>query len=390
MREYAPPSALGSQVKSISEGCAELELARGASTSTDPRVTVRPVRDQYIDVLRGLAIGLVILRHAWPDVFPGAGVVGVDVFFALSGYVITRVLDRDLVSLGRPRFARFYIHRVFRLYPALILVTGVYAVATLLWDDGVTHRQLAANVGAALLYLGDFPNLVNMTGPIGHLWTLAIEEQFYIVWPVLLWLAYRMTRRLGVVAVAVAVALTAVCLCTLALSAAPADIYELVTTWASSIAIGGAAYFYHEAIRRALGRFSGAAAILAVLVLLAACFYPDAKDHSITYILGPSLIALAAVVILNWATTPGNEVVRFDPLKPLNWLGRISYGVYLWNFPVTNWWNSALGTPPAWADLALIPLSIAPAVISWYTVEALGRWLRKRYDERGKRVPQVD
>lgn len=326
-----------------------------------------------------------MLRHAWPDYFGGGGVVGVAVFFALSGYLITQVLDRDIAIGGRPRFGRFYLHRAFRLYPALLLLVAVSAVVIIKITHQVPLQHVLIAVRNSLLYLTDLPPFFATDLPISHLWTLAIEEQFYLVWPVVLWLAYLVTRKLGRVAIVATILLTALCVLSLILSTKPSDIYMLVSTWASVIAFGGVGYFYRDRIRALIGRASGGLAIAALVVLLAMTFYPDAKDHRLTYALGPTVIAVCAVLIINWATTEGRDEVRAPAVKPLLWLGRISYGAYLWNLPMTEWWNRFRGSTTGWAEVMTIPLTIGAAVISWYTVEAVGRALRARVDTRWRK-----
>jgi peptidoglycan/LPS O-acetylase OafA/YrhL len=113
-----------------------------------------------LDVLRGIAIALVMLRHAWPSVFGGAGIVGVVIFFTLSGYLITGVLMRDLDNVDRIRFGVFYRNRVFRLVPALLFVTGggVLVVATW-WNLSGDRGLVVQTTLVALTYTADIPGL---------------------------------------------------------------------------------------------------------------------------------------------------------------------------------------------------------------------------------------
>jgi peptidoglycan/LPS O-acetylase OafA/YrhL len=233
----------------------------------------------------------------------------------------------------------------------------------------------------SLLYLTDIPRYFATGLPLSHLWTLATEEQFYLIWPLVLWVAYRVLRHPGRVALGTAVVFTVICIVTLALAANPADIYMYGTTWASAIALGGAAYFYRGTIRSFLGRAGGWAALAALIVLLALSFYPDAKDRISTYVFGPILIAVCGVLLINWATQSQHDTVRAPAVRPLRWLGIVSYAAYLWDEPVVTWWNRLHGMP-AWSEVVTIPLTIAAAVVSWYTVEAVGRALRRRFDAR--------
>ncbi|WIB64145.1 acyltransferase [Curtobacterium sp. MCBD17_040] len=150
-------------------------------------------RVQGWDVLRGVAVGLVLLRHAWPSIFGGAGIVGVVMFFTLSGYLITGILWRDLERFGRIRYGHFYRNRAIRLVPSLIVVTvavGTVAALFNLLDD---RGSLVRTAAVAITYTADLP-FDHGSAAIEHLWTLATEEQFYLVWPVLLVVAFRLQR----------------------------------------------------------------------------------------------------------------------------------------------------------------------------------------------------
>ena len=362
-------------------GSAISEPTESVTSEVEPPAVRPPVRLQYLDVLRGFAILLVMLRHAWPNTFPGAGIVGVALFFGLSGYLITGLVDRDLNRFGRPRFARFYLHRIFRLYPALLLlviVATIIQVGILKSPPSLTHAL--PTIASAVFYLSDIPHFFIHLFPLSHLWTLAIEEQFYLVWPVLLWLLFFVTKKLGRVALVVAILLTAICITTVAFTIHPANIYQFATTWASVIAIGGCGYFYRDRIRAVLSRAGWWPAALAVIVLLAASFFQNAKNLSITYIVGPTLIGLCALVLIEWATRESHSVVRFPLVKPLRWLGVVSYAAYLWNLPITTWWDEKFSWLPAWTQVTVLPLTVIAAIVSWFTAEAVGRALRRRFD----------
>ena len=152
-----------------------------------------------LDVLRGAAVGAVLLGHSWPGIFQGAGIIGVIAFFVLSGYLITNVLLRDIERHRKIRYGRFYAHRAFRLLPALISLLGVYAIVELATDvlgdrsKGIVGYTVLAGLG----YLKDLPLPFDVSMAIGPLWTLAVEEQFYLIWPALLVLALRRTVRGG-------------------------------------------------------------------------------------------------------------------------------------------------------------------------------------------------
>jgi len=153
-----------------------------------------------IDGLRAIAILTVVAFHAFPEVFPG-GFIGVDVFFVISGFLITSILQQEM-DAGRWSLASFYARRVLRIFPALVLVLLACLIAgwhTLLAQE---YMQLGKHLGLGAAFLSNlglwweagYFDKVSEAKPLLHLWSLAIEEQFYIVWPLLLWLILRSRR----------------------------------------------------------------------------------------------------------------------------------------------------------------------------------------------------
>lgn len=156
-----------------------------------------------IDGLRALAVLFVLLFHAFPSLLPG-GFVGVDVFFVISGYLITGLILRDLES-GQFSLRHFYARRVRRIFPALCLVMAVSLGYGWLVLTAGEYQQLGRHVASGAAFLanfmfwreaGYFDNAAD-TKPMLHLWSLGIEEQFYMVWPPLLWLWWRRWRALS-------------------------------------------------------------------------------------------------------------------------------------------------------------------------------------------------
>ncbi|RUR01207.1 acyltransferase family protein [Labedella endophytica] len=337
-----------------------------------------------LDLIRGVAIALVLLRHAWPATFGSAGIVGVVAFFALSGYLITGLLMADVERHGRVRYGRFYRHRALRLLPPMILMLAVLAVVTVVADPLGDRDGLARALLVAITYTGNLPIALGSEA-IGHLWTLATEEQFYLIWPLLLSFAMRRGRVRTVVvlsAAAIAVALAV----SIALNAPDFSlIYRYPASWALAMVIGAAARLWSAPIATMLPTGRAARELLgigAVLTLGALAFLPAGKYSVWSYVLLGPIVALITGVLIHvwqdWRELPARW------LRPLHALGVISYAAYLWNFPITLWVASITDAP--WAPVLGIAVTIAAATISWWTVEVPARRWRRRLDERAGEI----
>lgn len=315
------------------------------------------VRSAGIDLLRGIAIGLVLVRHALPGIFPGAGIVGVVMFFALSGYLITGVLVAEHERTGHVSLRRFYLRRARRLVPALVVVVLAIVVVTLTWDPLGDRSELPRTVLVALTWTGNLP-FDQGSDATFHLWTLATEEQFYLLWPITLLTALAADRVRTALLAVVAVWLIG-CAATLVWLWPYVDLaYALPTSWIICFAIGGTARLYGERWPRA----TAAEAALAVTVLLALSALP-LRGHTLTYLVGgPTVAALTVLLLLRWRDC------AFPAWEPLIWLGTVSYGAYLWNYPLTLWLRAA-GHDMTVAGLLALALTLVAAAASWRWVE---------------------
>lgn len=362
-------------------------LAGGAVATAAPQTTAR-TRLDGLDVLRGAAVGAVLLGHSWPAIFQGAGIVGVIVFFVLSGYLITGVLLSDVEQHRKIRYGRFYAHRAFRLLPALTLFLGVYAVVELTAD--VLGDRTRGLIGYTLLagfgYLKDLPLPFDVSLAIGPLWTLAVEEQFYLIWPALLVLALRKNRQRRLVGWSAAVVLLFMTASVLAmLNFAPhlhSLVYALPTTWGLGLIVGSALRLYRVHV---FGLFAGRrlrlVALLASSLLLAGLgFFPKANETPFFFFVGGPLAMAAAAVLVVLAASRTRGMPKWT--RPVQVLGTVSYAVYLWNYPVILWLNggSTADLPPLVAWSAILA-TLLLAAISWHTVERLGRIARGRFDK---------
>ncbi len=335
------------------------------------------------DALRGAAVALVLLRHAWPDVFPGAGVVGVVMFFALSGYLITGLLVDEAAATGRVDLRRFWLRRARRLVPALVVLVVAFTLVTLTLDPLGDRGTLGRTVAVALTYTANLPyvGLVGVSPAIYHLWTLATEEQFYLVWPLVVLAAVRARRPVARLVVAGVVAV-ALCVATVVwFRDSPDAAYPLPTSWLVCFVVGGLARVTQDRWPRAAsGRAAVTAAVAVAVAVLAVLSVVDLRGHVATYLVAGPAVAAATVVLVR----AGRDQVEVGRAwRPLVALGTVSYAAYLWNYPLTLWLRPSLGDA---TGLVALPATLLAAAASWYLVERPTRHRpRPRHPSRNRR-----
>jgi len=332
-----------------------------------------------LDLLRGLAVLLVLLNHAHPF-FGGAGVVGVTIFFALSGYLITGVLVRDIYRTGGVRLAVFYRNRALRLIPALLLFLLGYAVVEGVFDHLGERDLVPQSVAVALTYTTNIPGIPPGSGSLYHLWTLATEEQFYVLWPLVLLFGFRrvgLRRVVGLVAVGVVM----MCVLTIKLTAPDvARVYALPSSWWLTIMIGSVAYLGRQELARALPTTAGRRRALQVVMLTAIAVVaaiPGLAHSAVMYLLIAPGVALATAVLINY--TSHWEVLPSRLLSPLLQLGTISYAAYLWNAAMMRWLEPIGGLL---GPVLVVTLTLVAATASWWLVERPVQRFRARLDRR--------
>nr|WP_275588489.1 acyltransferase family protein [Microlunatus panaciterrae] len=352
-----------------------------------------PGRRLDIQGLRGVAVIAVLLFHAKIPGFSG-GFVGVDVFFVISGYLISGILLRELRSTGTIRLSSFYARRIRRILPAAatVIVATVVLTALLLpvsrWSDAASDA-----VASSLYWVNwsladrsvDYLAQDAAASPLQHYWSLAIEEQYYLLWPALLlavtWavrIAARSAplhprRRLAAVQLAPLAAALGVLLLSLAWSvhttaATPGAAYFLTTTRVWEVAVGATLALLPARARR-LPR--PAAVLVGWVGLAAVVFAVLAYSSSLAY---PGMLALvptlgAAAMILAGSTAGPAGPAALLSLRPLTWAGDLSYSLYLWHWPLLVVATALFeGLSPA-VGLAVVMLAVAPAWLSWRYVE---------------------
>ena len=338
-----------------------------------------------IQALRALAVGAVVANHLRPDLVPG-GYTGVDIFFVISGFLITSHLVREVDRTGRIALAGFWARRARRLLPASLLVIAASAIATYLWVPQSLWQQFFRDFGASTFYVlnwalaadsVDYFAAENRASPVQHYWSLSAEEQFYLVWPLLILgglliaRAVRRANRWAVIA-AVLVVLTIASLATSVVLTAtdPAPAYFVTTTRAWEFGIGGlvaaalaAAPRLRDArlpILRPVAAWAGHLALLAVLWTF---------DDATPFPGWLALVPVLACALVIWAGS--GPVLRGMPdpllrLRPVQWLGDISYSVYLWHWPLIVLAPFALGVDGLSTPHLLLVL-VATLALAWAT-----------------------
>ncbi len=326
-----------------------------------------------LDGLRGFAILLVLADHSGIEIASGAGNLGVTIFFVLSGFLITTLLLEERARYGRVSLRRFYWRRALRLLPALVVLLGV--VAALM---GVAGRagEVAGDIIPALFYFMNWTAVAgNNPGLLSHTWSLSIEEQFYLVWPVALLGVLAIGRgRLGwVIGLLVGVILAAIVLRFL-LWAGPTAYYRVYVgtdTRMDALAIGSlvAVAFTRRPITVPPLAMAALAATIPITLWMT-------NDESMATI-GLAVTAFAAAGLVAGAATGAGE--RVLAWRPLVYLGIISYGLYLWHRPLMRaFTDSGLGGVP-WAVAMMFALAIALAFLSRRFVEDPFLRLKDRY-----------
>ncbi len=331
-----------------------------------------PTYRPEIDGLRAVAVVPVVLFHADVTGFDG-GFVGVDVFFVISGFLITTILAADIAA-GRFTLAGFYERRVRRIFPALFVMLGLSTVAALALLLPFELEDYGRSLVASALFVSNiffrqetgYFVAAAETKPLIHTWSLAIEEQFYIAFPICLWLLWRWARRavLPVVLVTLAASLALSIAMThpqndAAFFYTPARVWELLA--GSALALAPRQRPLPRVVAEGL-------AALGLGLIAFAIFGFDARTPF------PGVAAIlpvgGAVLVLAATKQNATRAGALLSLGPVRFFGLISYSLYLWHWPLLVFWRIGWIAPPTPVTTAMVVLAaVAAATLSWHFVE---------------------
>ena len=356
-----------------------------------------------LDGLRALAVGAVVAYHmdlGWAQ----GGLLGVGVFFTLSGYLITDLLLGQYERTGGLQLVDFWLRRARRLLPALfVMLTVVLAWVTLL--DRSLLPAVRGAASASAVYVTNWWLIVEHSSyfaqfappsPLGHLWSLAVEEQFYLIWPWLLWIGLRWMRkgagsykRLAAASLLLAAASAVAMALLYRPGYDPTRIYDGTDTRAFALLIGAALAFVWPSTRLPVrvdrrSRWVLDGAGVAGLAVFAVLVWRTSEYSPFLYRGGLVLLSFATALMVAAAASPASRFGRILGGESLRWLGVRSYGIYLWHFPIIVLTTPAAGGDTPSRRVLQLAAIIGCAAVSWRYIEepirhgALSKWWAQR------------
>lgn len=352
-----------------------------------------------LDGIRGIAVLAVVIYHVDNRWLPG-GWLGVDVFFVLSGFLICSLLLAEYRRSQSIDLIGFWLARARRLLPALLLVIAAVLIASRIWAEPARRASIGWDALATLCYVSNwrlllsddayFGNTLGMPSPLRHTWSLAIEEQFYLVFPLLLVATLALTWRISprspripptivFTALAAASALWMAVLYVPGIE--PTRVYYSTATRAFELLIGAIAGIWwgpHDFGRRAGARlvpraidpWLGRLAIPAALLVVAAFVF---ADETATWVFRGGLVAICLLIVFPVSASAAvlaTPIQRALAVEPLRRLGTVSYSLYLWHWPVIVFLSQdRLGLPMLAVAVVQISVSLGLACLSYRFVE---------------------
>lgn len=306
-------------------------------------LTYRP----HLDGLRCVAVYLVLAYHAGPGMFR-RGFIGVDIFFVLSGYLVTRILLRDLVSMRRIDFRRFYSRRVRRILPAASVVLIATALAYAVVATRLQMFNSLDGFRAAFLYVANwffihqsidyFATNIDRS-PVLQFWSLSVEEQFYLLWPIALTVLFLATARIGrfrwwAMRLGIGTAALASVIAAIRIASTDPDRAYYGTDTRAYQLLAGALLALTPQLFRLAGRWRDRAPQIAIVALAGLVLASTSIVEISAINRGIVAVLLAGVLIVALENARGGVAKRALSLRPVTYLGVVSYGTYLWHWPV--------------------------------------------------------
>jgi peptidoglycan/LPS O-acetylase OafA/YrhL len=343
-----------------------VEIAESSAFGNSGKAAAGPSFDwrPQLDGIRGLAVLGVVTFHTWPQIARDGG-LGVTVFFVLSGFLITRLLLKEHEAVGRISLGRFYMRRALRLLPALGLVLLFCLLMSLTVLPATVARATETGILTSALYVSDIYTASQgwiSLGLLGHTWSLSAEEQFYAAWPVVLIALMRWGRARRIVYVAT------VCAVAFAIIQATLSFRGAQSWTVSPLTAGGIFVGCAVGAADSMGwlRWISPTALRLTSVLGGLLLVGEAVigDASIRFGGAELPLQLCAAAVVLAASRSLLVPLAWGPLVTI---GRISYGIYLWHYPLTGMQGSASG------PLSFVGVTAATLLVAWLSYRYLER-----------------
>jgi len=341
-----------------------------------------------LDGLRGIAVLAVMMYHTDAPYLLG-GFIGVDIFFVLSGFLITTLLVQEFDESGSICLKNFYMRRVLRLAPALFGLLLALCLVSFFVLDAQKAKSNYVDALISLFYLSNWARALSIHPPdfIAHTWSLSIEEQFYIIWPCTLYFMLKLSKdRKLVLAATAAIAIVSWILRIhlFANGTSIERIYNGLDTRADALMVGCALGIFHSSgfayatIQNSIRKYLSFAAVLSCLCLIIVSFMADWRGQRMIYYGYFAVELSTALLIWQILTSPNTGFRSFFSLKWLVWSGSISYGRYLWHYPIYRLMR-ALGFQTFAVVFAGSLLTFLVAALSFYCLERPILKLKKHF-----------
>lgn len=323
----------------------------------------------HIDILRALAVFLVIFNHLeWP--YFGGGFIGVDVFLVISGYLITKNIYKEQENTGKFSFKNFYQRRVIRLAPTFFTVmiscclAFYFVLTTDEWINFLKTLVSSVTLTSNIYYwtlLGDYFSINAKSTPLLHIWSLSLEEQFYLIWPLFLLLILKIRSKLYSILFLLSIILVSVGVSNIFVLSDPIAAYYLLPSRIFEFCIGSLIAFLPK--KDLSKNISYIFTAISMIIILFSSVYINKTT------IFPSYIALipcvGAALFIYFSSAIGD--INF--LSPIKYLGKISYPMYLWHWPIIVYLNINSIQLNLFVSISVILFVIALSVISYEKIE---------------------